>query len=67
MNHYVEGAIIQQRMSSASGMDPVMDDPVLAAAAAVEQCLANAHEAGKEEAVRLLHAVFALLTAAPRH
>lgn len=54
-------------MSSASGMDPVMDDPVLAAAAAVEQCLANAHEAGKEEAVRLLHAVFALLTAAPRH
>lgn len=43
------------------------DDPITAAALAVERCLASAHEAGKEEAVRLLHAVLALLAAAPRH
>lgn len=42
-------------------------DPIAAAAIAVEQCLAVAHEAGYTEAVRLLHAVTALLSAAPRH
>lgn len=38
----------------------------MAATRAVEQILAAAHEAGQEEAVRLLHAVTALLAAAPR-
>jgi hypothetical protein len=42
-------------------------DPIAAAARAIEQILAAAHEAGQEEAVRLLHAVTALLSAAPRH
>lgn len=41
-------------------------DPIAAAARAIEHILAVAHEAGQEEAVRLLHAVTALLSAAPR-
>lgn len=67
MNHYVEGTIVQQAMSSACSAEPVADDPISSAAAAVEQSLAMAHEAGKEDAVRLLHAVLGLLAAAPRH
>jgi len=52
-----------------SGPDPAPPptDPIAAAAIAVERCLALAHEAGDVEAVRLLHAVTALLAAAPRH
>ena len=41
-------------------------DPIEAARHAVELILAAAHEAGQEEAVRLLHAVTALLAAATR-
>ena len=41
-------------------------NPIDAAARAVERILAAAHEAGQDEAVRLLHAVSALLAAAPR-
>lgn len=67
MNHYVEGTIIQQAISSARSPEPAADDPISVAAAAIERSLAAAHEAGKEEAVRLLHAVLALLAAAPRH
>lgn len=42
-------------------------DPIVAATQAIESILATAHEAGQHEAVRLLHAVTALLAAAPRH
>lgn len=41
-------------------------DPIEAATRAIEGILAAAHEAGQTEAVRLLHAVTALLSAAPR-
>ncbi len=41
-------------------------DPIAAATRAIERILADAHEAGQDEAVRLLHAVTALLSAAPR-
>lgn len=57
------GALLQ----SARGAAKSSADPIGAAAAAVERCLALAHEAGDAEAVRLLHAVTALLSAAPRH
>lgn len=39
--------------------------PLGSAVAAVERCLAEAHEAGDAQSLRLLHAVLALLTAAP--
>jgi hypothetical protein len=42
-------------------------DPIAAAMRAIESVLAAAHEAGQHDAVRLLHAVTALLAAAPRH
>jgi|GEM_PF-2751107 len=42
-------------------------DPITAATAAIERILAAAHEAGQDEAVRILHAVTALLSATPRH
>ena len=42
------------------------EDPIAAATRAIEHILAVAHEAGQDEAVRLLHAVTALLSAAPR-
>lgn len=67
MNHYVEGTIVQQAMRSACNAESIEDDPISSAAAAVEHSLAMAHEAGKEDAVRLLHAVLGLLAAAPRH
>ena len=67
MNHYVEEAIIQPALSSAKGAGGASDDPVAAAAVAVERCLARAHEEGRADAVRLLHAVLGLLSAAPRH
>lgn len=57
------GALLQSECRAA----PPAADPIGAAAAAVERCLALAHEAGDAEAVRLLHAVTALLSAAPRH
>lgn len=67
MNHYVEEAIIQHALSSAKSASGASDDPVAAAVVAVEHCLARAHEEGRVEAVRLLHAVLGLLLAAPRH
>lgn len=42
-------------------------DPITAATTAIERILAAAHEAGQVEAVRILHAVTALLSATPRH
>lgn len=66
MNHVVEGAILQEGLSSARCLGMPAGDPISAAVMGVEKCLAEAHEAGKTEAVRLLHAVLALLSAAPR-
>lgn len=40
-------------------------DPIAAAARAIDAILAAAHEAGQVEAVRILHAVGALLATAP--
>jgi len=51
---------------SSVSIDP-SPDPIDAATRAIEGILAAAHEAGQHDAVRLLHAVTALLTAAPRH
>lgn len=67
MNHFVEETIIQHALSSAKSAGGASDDPVAVAASAVEHCLARAHEEGRAEAVRLLHAVLGLLSAAPRH
>lgn len=66
MNH-----ILQPGVATLLGLpEPVsaaaLDDPIAAATRAIEAILARAHEAGQEEAVRLLHAVTALLSAAPR-
>ena len=41
-------------------------DPIAVAAEAIDRILATAHEAGQQEAVRVLHAVGALLSATPR-
>lgn len=66
MNHVLEvGTSGVLRPSEHVSVGPPQD-PIKAATRAVEQILAAAHEAGQEEAVRLLHAVTALLAAAPR-
>ncbi|WP_230165198.1 hypothetical protein [Roseomonas sp. CECT 9278] len=48
------------------GLPESAPDPIGNAAAAIERCLAMAHEAGNEDAVRLLHAVSAILQSSPR-
>jgi hypothetical protein len=67
MNHFANdwsagGAVPSSQASDAAPLDPIAE-----ATHAIERVLAIAHEAGHHEAVRLLHAVTALLTAAPRH
>ncbi len=41
--------------------------PIEAATSAVAEALADAHERGDAGSVRILHAVLALLSAAPKH
>lgn len=67
MNHFVDGTILKQGLASARSAEAMAGDPIAAAAAGIEKCLAEAHESGQQDAVRLLHAVLALLSAAPRH
>ncbi|MBR0649034.1 hypothetical protein GXW78_05125 [Roseomonas terrae] len=67
MNHVVDLAALNSFSSGNEVSHRPPQDPIGAAAQAIEQILAAAHEAGQEEAVRLLHAVTALLSAAPRH
>jgi len=67
MNHCIESVAIDQGLSSTHGPLESVRDPIAAAVAGVEHCLARAHEAGRTDAVRLLHAVLALLSAARRH
>lgn len=67
MNQVSETIRAEAVFQSECGTGGSPADPIGAAAAAVERCLALAHEAGDVEAVRLLHAVTALLAAAPRH
>ncbi len=66
MNHVID-------FGASRGLRPALNvsagppqDPIEAATRAIEQVLAAAHEAGQQEAVRLLHAVTALLAATPR-
>lgn len=66
MNHVLEvGTVGALRPSEHVSAGPPQN-PIDAATRAVERILAAAHEAGQDEAVRLLHAVTALLAAAPR-
>lgn len=65
MNQVVRGMFLG-RGRAAEGLPETAPDPVGHAAAAIERCLAMAHEAGNEDAVRLLHAVSALLQSSPR-
>jgi hypothetical protein len=66
MNQVAKGVFLKNGLSRQSGLSPVPIDPVGAAAVAIERCLAQAHEAGDADAVRLLHAVSAILSAPPR-
>jgi hypothetical protein len=66
--NYIVGAMGAGSLPSSSNVSvSPMPDPISAATHAIEAILAAAHEAGQHDAVRLLHAVTALLTAAPRH
>lgn len=67
MNQVIELGGVASLLPSRNATIASAPDPIEAAARAIEQILATAHEAGQEEAVRLLHAVTALLSAAPRH
>lgn len=67
MNHCIDGVTIDRGLSSGHGGHETVPDPIAEAVAGVEHCLARAHETGRTDAVRLLHAVLALLSAAPRH
>lgn len=66
MNHIVEGGMTGRFCPSGQVSIGLPQDPIEAATRAIESILAAAHEAGQQEAVRLLHAVTALLSAAPR-
>jgi hypothetical protein len=66
MNQVAKGVFLKDRLNRPSGFSPVPVDPVGAAMVAIERCLAQAHEAGDSDAVRLLHAVSAILSASPR-
>jgi hypothetical protein len=66
MNQVVRGVILKGRAQAAPQVSEPTADPVASAAQAIERCLAQAHEAGNQDAVRLLHAVSALLMTSPR-
>lgn len=62
MNQVITNMFLNTGTKGGRGLSEPTPDPVAAAAAAVERCLAQAHEAGREDAVRLLHAVGAILS-----
>ena len=66
MNHIVVRGMAGGFSPSGQVSLSLPQDPIEAATRAIEGIMAAAHEAGQEEAVRLLHAVTALLSAAPR-
>lgn len=66
MNHVLEARPAGMLYPSDQVSLTTPEDPIAAAMRAIERILADAHEAGQDEAVRLLHAVTALLAAAPR-
>lgn len=66
MNQVVNGRFLRERSGAEGAVTRCGTDPIGAAAAAIERCLAQAHEAGNDDAVRLLHAVSAILSASPR-
>jgi ketosteroid isomerase-like protein len=66
MNQVVTGNFLRERTAASRGSIESNIRPIAAAAAAIERCLAQAHEVGDTEAVRLLHAVSAILTASPK-
>jgi len=66
MNHFVEPRRVGMFRPSDHVSLGAPEDPIAVATRAIEQILAAAHEAGQDDAVRLLHAVTALLSAAPR-
>lgn len=66
MNQVVTGMFLGAGTKAARRLSATAPNPVASAAAAVERCLAQAHEAGNEDAVRLLHAVSAILAPSPR-
>jgi cell division ATPase FtsA len=66
MNQVVTGMFLRERTTASRGVTESSIRPIAAAAAAIERCLAQAHEIGDTEAVRLLHAVSALLAASPK-
>lgn len=66
MNQVVRGVFLGNGAKAARSLSETPPDPVANAAAAMQHCLAQAHEAGNEDAVRLLHAVSAILSHSPR-
>lgn len=66
MQHVVTGMFLKSSLAGPGAPPLSAADPIVAAAAAIEHCLAQAHEAGNDDAVRLLHAVSAILAASPR-
>lgn len=66
MNQVTNGPIFTRPLSSPRDLPTPHRDPVGGAASAIDHFLAQAHEAGDADAVRLLHAVSAILQTAPR-
>jgi len=66
MNQVVRGMFLGKGAKASRSLSEATPDPVASAASAIERCLAEAHEAGNEDAVRLLHAVSAILSHSPR-
>jgi hypothetical protein len=66
MNQVTKGPFFTHALSSPHDQPAPQRDPVGAAVSAIDQFLAQAHESGDADAVRLLHAVSAILQTAPR-
>ena len=65
MNQFAQAKMQREAYDASRGSAGSDGGPLGSAVAAVERCLAQAHEAGDADSLRLLHAVLALLTAAP--
>lgn len=64
MNHVAERGAVYGDMAGPLERASPMEDPMASVTRAVAVSLARAHEEGRQDQVRLLHAVLALLTSA---
>jgi len=67
MEQFTQKSLVIEVSASTRDADGGLTAQMQRLASSIEQALAVAHEEGKEEAVRVLHALLGILQAAPRH